>query len=178
MQQRHPNKKFVTSPLRIKRKEFMKKTVCFVSVLLLIWVICSCGSAEYVFDTEKAGKEISQIYLNDKTVEITALGEDEASLRYGLAGLYDKLICGVSVTITSDEYLVAEAKDAESAKAIRDKLDEYRKERIDLFASYAQDQVPKLENAVLKCEGKYVFFAVAENSSTAENIWNSNLRKK
>lgn len=156
----------------------MKKIICFVSVVLLMWVVCSCGSAEYTLDIEKTGEEVSKIYLNDKTVEITDLGEEETSLRYGLSGLYSELVCGVSVTITSDEYLIAEAKDSESAKTICDKLEEYRKERIDLFASYAQEQVPKLENAILKCEGNYVFFAVADDINAAESVWNANLRKK
>lgn len=153
----------------------MKKISCLVLLLLTALVVCSCGKAEYTFNTVNASDEASKIYSNDKTVEIVELGEGEAALRYGIEGLYTSLDCGVSITITSDEYLIAHAKDEASAKKIYDALDKYRNERVDLFASYAEEQVPKLKNAVLKQEGEYVFFAVSAENETAEKIWKDNL---
>lgn len=155
-----------------------RPTRLIILTFVLTVLLCSCGEKEYLFDTEAAAAALPDVYAADKSAEILTLEEDEAALRYGIEDLYISLECGVSVTITSDEYLIAHAKDAESAKKIYEALDRYRAERIELFSSYAEEQVPKLKNAVLKCEGEYVFFAVSAEPDTAEKIWKDNLTEK
>lgn len=150
----------------------MKSKIFVFLVLVIAVTFCSCGEKEpVVIDIDAISSDIGSIY-DGVGIELATLEGEAADTSLGLAGLYKKIHVESSITVTSDEFVVMEAIDAASAEKAYKILDSYRKERIALFSSYAADQVPKLENALLEREGNYVIFVVTENTSEAKDIWN------
>ncbi|MBR3966579.1 MAG: DUF4358 domain-containing protein [Clostridia bacterium] len=150
----------------------MKKNLTFLIVIaILLTSFASCGEKrEVVIDINSLAAEFDKIYEGTE-IELVDITESEAiDIHYGIKGLYSASRIKGSVTISSDEYVVLECFDEAGAEKAYELLDEYRRERIKLFASYATEQVPKLENAISKHIGKYVIFVVAENTDMANEI--------
>ena len=150
----------------------MKKNLTFLIVIaILLTSFASCGEKkEVVIDINNLAAEFDKIYEGTE-IELVDITEPEAiDIHYGIKGLYSASRIKGSVTISSDEYVVLECFDEAGAEKAYELLDEYRRERIKLFASYATEQVPKLENAILKHIGKYVIFVVAENTDMANEF--------
>ncbi|MGN1047746.1 MAG: DUF4358 domain-containing protein [Eubacteriales bacterium] len=145
-----------------------------ILIFLLTALLFSCGNAkkDINIDVSEVASKLSSELASEKAglVELT---EDSSAIRYGIVGLYSKMYCEASVTVASDEFAVIEASDEQTAGEIVNKLDAYRKERISLFASYAASEVPKLEDALLESEGKYVIFVSSDKLDAAKEIWNS-----
>lgn len=149
-----------------------------IFVFLLTALLFSCGNAkkDINIDVSEVALKLSSELASEKAglVELT---EDSSAIRYGIGGLYSKIYCEASATVASDEFAVIEANDEQAAGKIVSKLDAYRKERISLFASYAASEVPKLEDALLESEGKYVIFVSSDKLDAAKEIWNSEKRQ-
>ncbi|MBR4295231.1 MAG: DUF4358 domain-containing protein [Clostridia bacterium] len=149
----------------------MKKIFIVFSVVLTLSFF-GCAEADnkvYDIDISKMAADISAEF--DASVELTRLTEQSVNDRYGLKGLFSEIYAEASVAISADEFVVIKAIDEESAKQAYDMLDKYRKERADLFRTYAPDESPKLEKALLDRAGEYVFFVACEDTSSAEKIW-------
>lgn len=150
----------------------MKTKIFFFIALVIAVTFCSCGEKEpVVIDIDAISSDIASVY-EGAHIELAPLEGEAADAHLGLTGLYEKIHAESSITVTSDEFVVMEALDEASAEKAYKILDSYRKERIALFSSYASEQVPKLENALLEREGNYVIFVVAENITEAKDIWN------
>lgn len=67
-----------------------------------------------------------------------------------------------------------EAKDENAANEIKTALENRLSSQKTLFESYKPEQMPKLENAVIKVNGKYVVMVVSGDSDKANEIigWN------
>ncbi|MBQ8208761.1 MAG: DUF4358 domain-containing protein [Clostridia bacterium] len=148
------------------------KIFAFLFAFTMLFALASCGEKkEITIDIEALAAEISEIY-KDGEIELTNIGEETVDINYGIKGLYSYVHCEGSITLTSDEILVIEATDEANAEKAYEIIEEYRLERIKLYSSYAMDQVPKLEDALLERAGKYIIFVVSEDTSEAEKIWN------
>ncbi len=149
-----------------------KKIVALFAAVMILISFVGCGEKnEVIIDTAVLAKELSKLYKGGE-VDLVKLEKESADMTYGLAGLYTSLYAEASVTATADQFLVMEALDEENAEKALGILEEYLDARIKLFASYAVNEVPKLEEALLEIEGKYVVFAVAADVSAAKKIWN------
>lgn len=147
------------------------KIVISVLIAAMMFVFFGCGEQKAVIvDAEALAGDISEIY-NDSEIEFVDIVGEAIDARYGLKGLYSFIHVEGSITVTADEILVMEAIDEVSAEKAYELLKSYRDERIELFASYAAGEVPKLENALLKKAGKYLLFVVSEDIADAEEIW-------
>lgn len=148
------------------------KIASILAVLFVLFSLASCEEEkEVVIDAEKLSGEISALYENGE-IELVNIDNAEAfDIQYGLKGLYSFFYAEGSIAITSDEIVILEGTDADNAKKAYDTLEAYRKSRIKLFRSYAPEQVPKLEEALLERAGRYIIFVVAEDTSEAEKIW-------
>ncbi|MEE0969560.1 MAG: DUF4358 domain-containing protein, partial [Clostridia bacterium] len=136
--------------------------------------VCGCGeNVEKIIniDAEALASELSEIYANGE-IELLPLNSESSASRYGIDKYSDFIYAEASVTVTSDEIVVVRAIDKESAETVYEILKNYCEERAELFGSYAPDQVPKLEDALLERAGKYVVLVVSEDTSEAEKIWN------
>ena len=156
-----------------------KRIISLFAVIFVLFSFVSCNSEkeksdpdrDIDIDVSKLSDDISKIY-DDGEIELIEIDSAEAfDINYGLKGLYTFYYAEGSIAITSDEIVIIEANDKKDAKKVYEMLDSYREARIKLFNSYAKDQVPKLEDALLERVGKYVIFVVAEDVSEAEKIW-------
>lgn len=149
-----------------------KKIVAFFAAVMILISFVGCGEKnEVIIDTAVLAKELSKLYEGGE-VNLVKLEKESADMTYGLAGLYTSLYAEASVTATADQFLVMEALDEENAEKAVGILEEYLDSKIQLFASYGVNEVPKFEEALLELEGKYIVFAVASDVSEAKNIWN------
>ncbi len=149
----------------------MKKIpIIFVIAVLVLASLVSCGEKkEIVIDIGSLASDLDAIYEGTE-IELVDIEGEAVDIHYGIKDLYSAACVKGSITITSDEYVILECVDNESAEKVYAILDEYCEERIKLFASYASEQVPKLENAILKQIDKYVVFVVADNADMANDI--------
>ena len=63
-----------------------------------------------------------------------------------------------------DEMLIVKVKDKSQIEGLEDTIDNRVNSQLQSFGSYGPEQCGLLNNYELKTEGKYVFFAVAENA--------------
>lgn len=71
---------------------------------------------------------------------------------------------------TAEELAVFEAKDADAAAALVEKLQARNADRIENYADYIPAEVPKLENAVILSGGRYVVLCVATDASAVREL--------
>lgn len=71
---------------------------------------------------------------------------------------------------TVDQISVWEAPDAAAAQKIEDALKDFLETQIESYSTYMPDEVPKLEDAVLKRSGVYVALCVSEDAAKASEI--------
>lgn len=150
----------------------MKKifALLLISVLTLLSIV-SCGEKnDIVIDINELASRLDGVYVGTD-IELVDIEGETVDAHYGINGLYATARVKGSITITSDEYVILECFDDESAENAYAIINDYRAERIKLFSSYASEQVPKLENALLKRAGKYVVFVVADNNDMVNDVW-------
>ena len=150
----------------------MKKIFALLLVsLFTLFSIVSCGEKkDIVIDINELASKLDGVY-EGTDIELVDIEGEAVDIQYGIKGLYDNARVKGSITITSDEYVIIECFDEESAEKVYDIINDYRTERIKLFSSYASEQVPKLESSLLKRAGKYVVFVVADNDRMVNDIW-------
>ncbi len=123
----------------------------------------------------------------DVTVDVQALADElnkEAVTSEELSATADTMIASIS-NIPADDYAagaryasgstaseitVIECKEASQADAVKEILEKHVSSQKDLYASYAPDEVTKLDAAVVKAAGKYVVLAVVDDAKKAESI--------
>lgn len=149
----------------------MKKIfIVFSVVLTLSFFGCAeADNKEYNIDVSSLAGEISAEF--DASVELAELTEQSLNDRYGIGGLFSEFHAQASIAISADEFVVVKAIDEESAKQVYEILDKYRTERAELFRTYAPQESPKLEKALLDRAGEYVILVACEDASSAEKIW-------
>ena len=69
-----------------------------------------------------------------------------------------------SVVLYTPEMLIVKVKDKSQIEGLEDTIDNRVNSQLQSFGSYGPEQCGLLNNYELKTEGKYVFFAVAENA--------------
>ena len=150
----------------------MKKIFAlFIISLCVITALVSCGEKnDVVIDINELASAFDAVY-DGTDIELVDIEGEAIDIHYGIKDHYSSARVKASVAITSDEYVILECVDEERARKVYDVLSDYRTERIKLFSSYASEQVPKLENALLKRAGEYVVFVVADNYDMVNDIW-------
>lgn len=147
--------------------------ISFLALVLILLSVTGCtGSREINIDVKALSEELSGLFGTGE-VELAELSKESYDIRYGLEGLYVYLYAEASIVVTSDEFIVLEAENESDAKKAFEVIDEYRNERAKLFKSYAPDEVPKLNGALLQRAGRYVVFASAPEDivKEASKIW-------
>lgn len=75
----------------------------------------------------------------------------------------------VSSTATAEEIAVFEAKDSAAASRLETIVNTRVQEQKDIYADYAPLEVSRLEKAVIRKEGNYLFFCVAADKDKVES---------
>lgn len=151
----------------------MRKTILTVLALcLLISVLAGCGSKP----SEKADYDLEA--LSAKLVESSAFSDilspvnpDIAAAFYGFdAGDVDSMSIYCSTGATTEEIGLFKCVDDAAAARVLEKAEARVVSQKTAYESYAPEEVPKLEDAIVKADGVFVFYIVANNYSEVNSI--------
>ena len=139
------------------------------AAFLLVLTGCSSKKKELSIDVAKLAED-----LNSQTITSDTLTATVPEMTAGIYNLSDSDLESAaaykSAGSTALEVAVFACTDSKKTEDIKKTLEAHIKSQSELYASYAPDQVEKLDNAVLKTAGKYVVLAVCDDTAKAESI--------
>ena len=104
-----------------------------------------------------------ELYLLDEGIarELFGAPEDAQCVAWAGAGA------------TAEELAVFELPDEAAAGTLVSSLRSRNDERIDDYADYLPDEVPKLQNTLLLSNGRYVLLCTAPDTAGAREAWDA-----
>lgn len=150
----------------------MKKllTILLVSILALTLVACGGPKEEDVaidIDAVKSDLEAANLV----TDTLSPVNENVLSNVLTLnAENIESYHMYMGSGATAEEYGVFKCTSSDAAKEIADKLQARVEAQKTVYADYAPDAIPRLDNAVIRQKGVYVAYVVAENHAEALKI--------
>ncbi len=147
----------------------MKRIVCALLLLSLVFGLYACGGGTKELDAEKLTADLLASRAFSVTLE--ELPASKAGVFYGLpvedvSGALMYHAAGVS----KEQIAVFTAPDEEAARRDAETLRGLLAEWIESDRSYAPAEVPKLEKAVLRQSGVHVILVVADDPGAAADI--------
>ena len=150
----------------------MKKTIALtLCALLALTALAGCGQAaeaevqldELAFKIKDSVEFSEELYLLDEGIarQLYGVGEDAQCAAWAGAGA------------TAEELAVFELPDEAAAGTLVSSLRSRNDERIDDYADYLPDEVPKLQNTLLLSNGRYVLLCTAPDTSGAKSAWDA-----
>ena len=152
-----------------------KAAVVLMALLMLCLAGCSGGADVTDVDIGKVADELKeQIVYQDELAPLT--GEAFNDL-YGIdpAAIKDA-IAYIGSGATAEEIVAIEMNDKESVADAEKALEDHLQYQKDGYADYGPDEIPKLEKAVLKSGGCYIFLSVSDDDAKAAEIIGSYLK--
>lgn len=154
----------------------MKKTACIALLLALCAALCACQKKT---DAIPACKDAAAaVTASQETAEMTELSAAKIA-KYLL--IDETLYTDAAVYIdasraTAECVCIFTAKDGDSLAAVQAALSDYCKAQLEQYRDYRPDEVPKLENALMKTRGMQTVLIVVPDAAAAETaldaIWN------
>lgn len=150
----------------------MKKTIALaLCALLALTALAGCGQAaeaevqldELAFKIKDSVEFSEELYLLDEGIarQLYGVGEDAQCAAWAGAGA------------TAEELAVFELPDEAAAGTLVSSLRSRNDERIDDYADYLPDEVPKLQNTLLLSNGRYVLLCTAPDTAGAREAWDA-----
>lgn len=150
----------------------MKKTIALaLCALLALTALAGCGQAaeaevqldELAFKIKDSVEFSEELYLLDEGIarELFGAPEDAQCVAWAGAGA------------TAEELAVFELPDEAAAGTLVSSLRSRNDERIDDYADYLPDEVPKLQNTLLLSNGRYVLLCTAPDTAGAREAWDA-----
>lgn len=149
----------------------MKKLTALLCTLFLALSLTACGGGkdkEVSVDPAKLADELLATVSTDQLSEtasemvpaIYLLEEDavESSIAYASSGA------------TACEIAVIQSKDADSTADVEKKLQKRVDDQSALYSTYAEEQVGKLDKAIIKSAGVYTVLCVTDDVDKANEI--------
>ena len=146
----------------------MKKLVlCVLVCLLAVCCVAGCGQKSgKAVNIEQMVNELLSVPFDD---ELTLLETEAAQVYYGINNA-EKMYIYTGSGATAEEIAVFEFSSEADAESAAQKANEHISAQKAAFASYVPAEVPRLENAVVKCSGKYLAVCVSGGTDAAEII--------
>ena len=152
---------------------FRKFCTCAALLFTCFFLLTGCSGGkkggDVTIDPAALAKELAE-----GSVTSEALTEMASSMIAGSYYISDDIYAGGSAWkgtgATACEVVVIEAKEAGKTGDVESKLKEHVASQSDLYASYAPEEVEKLDKAVLKSTGKYTVLCVCDDTAKAEEI--------
>lgn len=148
----------------------MKRLVLILTaVCLALALLCACAPEPKEYDLDEMASAIEETgsftdILNEVTLEMAATlyNVDES--------LIDDCVVLCSTGATTEEIGLFKCADAEAAKLIEQAAADRAEAQKLAYESYAPGEIPKLDDAVLKRDGVYVFFIVSNDPTAVAEI--------
>lgn len=166
----------------------MKKTLCVLLAAAAISTaaLSSCGdSSSSAADNSGSASAASTEVTKDVTAiadklksdikYVDTLNELSAEMTEKILGISADLYTAGKVYVgsggaTAEEIACFEAKDADSAKTIKEALEKRIDSQKKAFENYQPQEMEKLNSPVLVSQGNYVFMCLSDDNSKAEEI--------
>jgi len=157
----------------------MKKSILNVTlILVVISMLVGCSKKEnVVIDIDALSTEaMNAAQFKDELVEL-----DDTILTniYSTLQLNDVVKYKVFISATSakaEELALFEAKDEASAENILQAVNDRVADLKFGFEGYLPEELKVIENAIVKKEGKYVLFAVGQNSEKINEVFKNSTK--
>lgn len=151
----------------------MKRALSSIMVLLCVFALAGCGKGS---SGEATGYDIDE--LSAKIVDsgafsdiLSEVNDDIVISYYGFdAADVDTMRVYISTGATTEEVGLFKCKDSEAASRVLAKAQDRAQAQKDAYQSYAPGEVPKLDDAVIKADGVYVFYIVANDYGPVNSL--------
>lgn len=151
----------------------MKKRGIFLllvfSVLVSSLSACTAGGDTADYDLELLAEEIMAAGVFSDI--LTKVSPEIAESLYGYEDIdITELVLYCSTGATTEEIGLFKCGDENSAAIILEKAKVRLTSQYNIYESYAPAEMPKLNNAVCKAEGNYVFYIVSIDSAAVMRV--------
>lgn len=152
----------------------MKKFAAAAVTLLMVCFFAGCQGGEQAKDidvTKLADDLKTQITYQD---ELSKISDDMFATVYKMdMDSIKTAVAYASSGATAEEIVVVEANSADDVDAIKQALDERVAYLKAGYEDYGPQEVPKIDNAVIKTSGNYAAMCISDDSAKAEEVINS-----
>lgn len=150
----------------------MKKYLYSIVFMLIVLTLSACSAKNTEINIQELTADlISNVEFAD---EMTPINEKTIESLYNINYAVSQQVY-ISSGATAEEVAVFELKDENDASKALDAV----KQRIEVqkqdFQTYIPEEIPKLENAIVKKTGRYVIVCIS-NSNEADEIINSYIK--
>lgn len=146
----------------------MKRLFCGLIAVMLMFVLVSCGSQTTQIDKNALASHILQNVSFAEHLE--EIDSEYAVSSFDLDPESCSAVCFNSSAAVADTLTIFEANDESYVSAINEAVNakiDYLKEG---YSDYGPAEVPKIENAVVITEGRFVVFCICPDSGAAEKV--------
>lgn len=152
----------------------MKKYLSFVlASLMLILSLTACGEKapkEVTASAADLAKQLTETVSDGTLAADPVVSDILASTYFVDMEQVEESAAYMSTGATASEVAVIKCTDSSYASEVEDLFKSRVESQSELFASYAPDEVKKLDAAVIKVSGNYVVLCVTDDASKAESI--------
>jgi len=152
----------------------MKKYLSFIlASLMLILSLTACGSKapkEVTTSAADLAKQLSETVSDGTLAADPVVSDILASTYFVDMEQVEESAAYMSTGATACEVAVIKCTDSSYASEVEDLFKSRVESQSELFASYAPDEVKKLDAAVIKVSGNYAVLCVTDDTSKAESI--------
>lgn len=139
----------------------MKKTAFILTVVLIMSLLCACGSGSAKDPGLGAVADaVAGAVGNDEMMQVDA-NYIENMLKLSPDDYAECIVKLSNVGTNIDEFGIFKGADEKQAQAIETALKDYLGFRLGVWMEeYLPEEFPKLQNAEVRAEGNYVFYAI------------------
>lgn len=152
----------------------MKRYLSFaLASLMLILSLTACGKkapAEVTASAADLAKQLSET-VSDGTLSSEPVVSDILASTYFVdMDQVEESAAYMSTGATACEVAVIKCTDSSYTTEVEDLFKSRVESQSELFASYAPDEVKKLDAAIIRVSGNYVVLCVTDDASKAESV--------
>ncbi|MBQ7076869.1 MAG: DUF4358 domain-containing protein [Lachnospiraceae bacterium] len=156
-----------------------KRLIALVLVTLMVLPLAACGKKEEVKDVDfyELRTKMLEAGENLPDMQTASSADDNAAELLGYVSDMDyEKVSNFFVSYSSegltDEIVVIAVKNEDDAKEAKESLEKHLTHRKNLFANYSPVEGAKLENAILRVVGRYVYLIIADDRNAIEKAFN------
>ncbi len=153
---------------KTSREKFCRKALCLAGLMLfLLPTLTGCGGQQAALP---ACETVAQAVQDAQTFEeLTALSSEKLAQVLGVdaASLADQTMRMDVSRATAECIVVLTASDSAALKTLSQALLDHRNALIEQYRDYQPDEIPKLENAVLRNRGLQTVLVVSPEHAKA-----------
>ena len=148
----------------------MKKITSMILTAALALSLTACGSKEkeVTVDTAKLATELQAAVTSDTLSETAP--DMLPSIYFFEADDIETGVAYASSGATACEIAVVQSKDAKNTENVEKLFQTRVDNQSDLYASYNQAEVEKLDKAIIKSAGAYTVLVVCDDTAKAEEV--------